>query len=52
MALGDSLGAFGLRAVECGLIAAAAQLARAAWLLPNFNRLCEGNHFPAPKKPA
>jgi hypothetical protein len=28
MALGDSLGAFGLQAVECGLIAAAAQRAR------------------------
>ena len=24
----------------------------AAWLLPNFNRLCDRNHFPAPKKPA
>jgi hypothetical protein len=34
------------------LIAAAAQHARDAWLLPNINRLCEGNHFPAPMTPA
>jgi hypothetical protein len=33
-------------------LAAAARLAPAAWLLLNFNRPSERNHFPAPKKPA
>ena len=36
-------------AVECRLFAAAARFAPAARLLPNFDRLSDRNHFPAPK---